>query len=275
MSKITFVPAGGLANRMRSIAAAITLSHETGSSLHIIWFRDWALKCYFQDIFEPLNIGNVTFKEANWLDLILFDRPRPANHRIPSFFQKILFQDCIYEQNIYGLLQSHYDFKQWANGRNVFLTSYSIFQEFPNKLYAELFRPVEDIRQEIESRCSLFTNHPVGIHIRRTDNIASINDSPTELFIKKMEEEIETYPDTCFYLATDSEEDKELLRKHFGERIITSERKAVRDSTEGIKDAVVDLYTLSHTCRIYGSSNSSFSKTASYLNGTELIVLKE
>ena len=275
MGKITFIPAGGLANRMRTIIAAITLSSRIGSPLRIIWFRDWALKCRFEELFEPLVIPNVTLKEADALDLILFDRPRRINYHIPFFFQKILFQDCIYEQNIDNLLKSDFDFEEWASGRNVFLTSYAIFQQFPNRLYAELFHPVADLKGEIERRCELFTSHTIGIHIRRTDNIVSINESPTELFIKKMEEEIKEYPDTCFYLATDSEEDKSILRSHFGERVITSEKKAVRDSVEGIKDAVVDLYSLSHTHRIYGSFFSSFSETASYLNGAELVILKQ
>lgn len=43
MGKITFVPVGGLANRMRAVASAVMLAGKTKSELSIIWFRDWAL----------------------------------------------------------------------------------------------------------------------------------------------------------------------------------------------------------------------------------------
>lgn len=53
MNQITFVPVGGLANRMRSIASVITLAQQTKSYVNIIWFQDWALHAPFHKLFEP------------------------------------------------------------------------------------------------------------------------------------------------------------------------------------------------------------------------------
>lgn len=39
MGKITFVPVGGLANRMRAVASAVTLAAKSDSDLSIIGFR--------------------------------------------------------------------------------------------------------------------------------------------------------------------------------------------------------------------------------------------
>ena len=41
------VPSGGLANRMRAIASAYTLTQAVGSRLETVWFQDWALTCTF------------------------------------------------------------------------------------------------------------------------------------------------------------------------------------------------------------------------------------
>ena len=39
MGKITFVPVGGLANRMRAVASAVMLAGKTKSELSIIWLH--------------------------------------------------------------------------------------------------------------------------------------------------------------------------------------------------------------------------------------------
>ena len=55
MGKITFVPVGGLANRMRAVASAVMLAGKTKSDLSIIWFRDWALNAPFYQLFKPID----------------------------------------------------------------------------------------------------------------------------------------------------------------------------------------------------------------------------
>ena len=88
---ITFVPDGGLANRMRSIAAAVRLSDQIGSVLEIIWFQDWGLKCDFEDLFMPIDKENILIRNASMKDKILYDRPRRRNLHLQVFFQKFMF----------------------------------------------------------------------------------------------------------------------------------------------------------------------------------------
>lgn len=38
--KMIFVPAGGLANRIRATLSAIALAEQAGIDLRVIWFRD-------------------------------------------------------------------------------------------------------------------------------------------------------------------------------------------------------------------------------------------
>ena len=63
---ITFVPVGGLANRIRSIQSAISLSGD--DELRIYWFKDQGLNCNFYQLFEPIPLQNVTLKETNGID---------------------------------------------------------------------------------------------------------------------------------------------------------------------------------------------------------------
>ena len=79
MNKITFVPIGGLANRMRTIASALMLSQQTNSQLNIVWFKDWALYAPFGMLFEPIVKERLSLREAEGYDALLLDRPRKKN----------------------------------------------------------------------------------------------------------------------------------------------------------------------------------------------------
>ncbi len=52
---------------------------------------------------------------------------------------------------------------------------------------SRLFVPVDEIMEEVENRCRNFSDAMIGVHIRRTDNLASIRQSPIELFYQKLE----------------------------------------------------------------------------------------
>ena len=129
-----------------------------------------------------------------------------------------------------------------------------------------IFQPIEKIQEQVRTFTDSFSRPTMGIHIRRTDNIASISQSPTELFIEKMREEISKDEDCQFYVATDSEEEKKRLKDIFGERILTLPRAADRNSIAGMQDALVELYVLSHTRKIMGSMQSSYSETAAQIS---------
>ncbi|NJK87705.1 MAG: hypothetical protein HC906_18745 [Bacteroidales bacterium] len=96
------------------------------------------------------------------------------------------------------------------------------------------------------------------MHIRRGDHIKSKKHSPLEAFMKQMKNEIKDHPDCCFFLATDSVSEEEILKREFGERIIVHQKILDRNTEQGIIDAVIDLLCLSSTNKIIGSHYSSF-----------------
>ncbi|MCD7972295.1 MAG: glycosyl transferase [Candidatus Azobacteroides sp.] len=272
MPQLTFIPVGGMANRMRAIVSAYSLSKDINSDLKIIWFRDWAMRCRFHELFEPLP-ENIILKEADKPDLLLNDRPRKKNFYLPLLFEKVRYDICLYEEQVREMHLKQIPFTEKVRNKNVYIASFSDFYPWNDDIYSLLFIPVRDIREEINRRIQFFNSRTIGIHIRRTDNTGAISNSPTYLFIEKMEKEIKDCPEILFYLATDSETDRQIIQDKFGERIITFPQEISRRSLKGMKNAVADLYTLSHTSRIYGCYNSSFSPVASRIKKKECIII--
>ena len=274
---ITFVPVGGLANRMRAIDSAIALAQDTHHDLRIIWFKDQGLNCRFCDLFQPIPLLGVTVKEADWTDYLLHDRPRRKNLYIPAAFLNIQYDGHIYEKEVTDLFYQQFDFKQWAQQhKNLWMASYIYFYPISeeSKRY-QIFHPISQLQHEIEKRCASFNLQTKGVHIRRTDHTDAINQSPTELFINRIKQCIATDENSLFYLATDSEEEKRRLVELFGKHIQTSPYKANRNTTEGIQEGLVELYTLSRTQTIFGSSNSSYTEAAATLgNITNEVIMR-
>lgn len=76
---------------------------------------------------------------------------------------------------------------------------------------------------------SEFSDTMIGMHIRRTDNLASIRQSPIELFYQKLDEEIKEDDKVAIYLATDSEEVKREMKERYGDRIFCSGKRQTVD----------------------------------------------
>lgn len=269
--RIVFVPVGGLANRMRSVASAVALAEDAASEIQVKWFRDWALNAPFGKLFRP----EAEIADASWGDLLTSDRPRKRNFRVPALFQKHAFRSCLYEEDMPKLMVTGFDFRQWAADGGGYMASCYPFYAYPKGMVDRLFRPLPHIMDEVDRRCSVFRGYTIGLHVRRTDNIASIEGSPLELFFDVTDRECECHDDLCIYLATDSEEVKEQMRNRYGPRIICGESKADRNTVRGICDGIVDMYTLARTMHVYGSFHSSFSELAAEVGDVPLTIVRK
>ena len=133
-----------------------------------------------------------------------------------------------------------------------------------------IFVPKRDLQLRIDQITSTFSENMIGVHIRRTDNIASINSSPIDVFVHLMQLEIEKEDTVKFYVASDEEEVKKKLQDKFPGRVITLMDDTSRDSLEGMKFAVVDFFCLSKTKKILGSVASSYSQIAAEIGGIKI-----
>ncbi|MBR3731567.1 MAG: hypothetical protein IKN25_02860, partial [Spirochaetales bacterium] len=116
----------------------------------------------------------------------------------------------------------------------------------------------------------------VGVQIRRTDNAQSIANSPTEMFIEYMQQELQTNPQTVFYLATDDMKVRSEIIRLFPDKVIYNQAESVSRRTKlGMIDAMIDFISLSRCSKIYGSYWSSFCEVASDIGKNELVVVKK
>lgn len=273
---ITLEPQGGLANRMRTIASGLWLMKESNQELEVIWNLNEDLNCNFDILFN--QIQDVSIIDKREKDFFVHHTNHPKlNKRIKGYFKNRLLGIgyCINETDFYNLI--------WKNkiaideiarkNKNIYIRTCQEFGSNYNEF--KFFLPSQSIQQIINEEVFKFNEDTIGIHIRRTDNINSIAQSPVELFISKMEEEVQKNSNVIFFLATDDLETEQELLIRFGSKIIVYKKVLDRNLERGIIDAVVDLYCLSSTKYIYGSYWSSFSEIASRVGNIELKVLRK
>ena len=271
---MTLLPIGGLANRMRAIASAVHLCRLSGCSLDVYWFRDKGLNARFSDIFKEIETDKVCIHGDSLLGKLLYDHPRRHNMWIPRVPQKLLFRNRVYDNEINDYERNKDIFMKFLAEGGLYVSSCYPIIDFNTDIFRDLFKPVEEIETKAYSVISNMSDYRIGIHVRRTDHIVSINNSPNELFYQAIDEELNLNNSLSIYLATDSENVKEDFKNKYGNRIFFSTSEADRNSVSGIMDAVAEMYVLSMTNKIYGSYGSSYSEVAAALGGIPLIVLK-
>ncbi len=261
---ITIEPMGGLCNRMRTLDAALALGRRLDRKVQVIWYQHAGLNCRFDYLFEKIpgisRIWQIPVKPGIW-------RLRNLSHQ---YFQRY-YDYYANPGNIWDAIRQDYDFKNLGNYRKIYIASWSRFYS-PPVLFQE-FRPVASLRKRIDEYQTI--SEMVGIHIRRTDHKKAIAESPTEKFLEIMHREISENPSVNFFLATDDPAEETLLKDAFPGRIHTHPKETVeRNSPQGIKDALIDLYCLASCRKLIGCHASAFSMTAWQLSGIPHLMVR-
>lgn len=166
------------------------------------------------------------------------------------------------------------EFYSLAKASKVYLSGCSKLCSY-DKSCVEMVIPEPSIKQRIDSVVQNFSAHTIGVHIRRTDNVVSIEHSTNQGFMRAMDRALEADSKANFFLATDDAALKRELIEKYGDRIITQHAPVSRSSIEGMRDAVVDLWCLASASRIIGSYWSSFSDTAAELFDAPLEIVMD
>lgn len=271
-SYINLRPYGGLANRMRTVAAGVQLSKDLNKSLNVIWVSEHNFNCPFNKIFKAQDYFVV--RESPFLSSIIFPKYFQAYHnRLSKYIKAESIGELFYDKYFYGseIISNELDpFLKKCN--NIYIASCYEFRSMFS--ITKLFKPVQEVDDKIVSQIEKMGDNCIGVHIRRSDNHYSINESPLHLFIDQMKNIIYNDNNVSFFLSTDCKETELKLINEFGERILRHKKILDRSSIQGIKDAVIDLYSLSNTKMILGSSSSSFSKIASDISSIPLEILR-
>ncbi len=256
-SRIVLVPFGGLGNRMKVIPAGIRLAKKYNCDIDIYWFRDSGLASRFDQLFEPIDIEGVRLIEGSRKKSFYWGRPRKTNgcmsrHWLQSHGYR-MFIDIQKVEEVEQYLATN-NGKVWISSCCYFLDKDNV----PVDTY-DIFKPLPHIQAGIDAVAANFGENTVGVHVRRTDNEDAKKKSKTEDFLECMELQPK---DTRFYLATDESDIKRLFCRLFGNRIMTMQADACRNTQRGIRDAVIEMYVLSRTKRIFGSHGSTFSSAS-------------
>lgn len=275
--KITLVPYAGLCNRMNVIISALAYQqNHPDVQLIIKWHRWFHCNCRFKDLFKPVTLipspyHVIELSELNWKDV----PGHRLNLHLPDKLRKYFYDVVFMPHNSPDEFEGIVSIFRKTRGKepNVYIYKENCFcrDSWMGNL-ADIFQPQEDIQRRIDEITKDWDGHVIGLHVRRTDNVLAIQNSPIERYYQIIEKEVELDSKVRFYLATDSEEVKHDLTSRFGKRIIAIPLCLKRSSLQGMKDAVVDLYCLASTSRIYGSSASTYSLLAGKIYGIPVIV---
>jgi hypothetical protein len=284
MSRLTLVPEGGLCNRVYAITSAIHFAKKHNIRLTIVWIKYWGMGAGFHELFNlsPL-VEHVDIREASFETFLNFKyvKPLKANFFL-SLYLKLKFDTFYFWYKKFNAFYFWYKGPQFSvdewylshlNAHILYLFHCQKF--YDNSGFLNFLLPVDSIQKKIDEQVKLISPQTIGIHVRRKDLLESITQSPLPAFIKKMQQEIDIDPETNFYVASDSPEEKKNLTEIFGDRIITVENDLSRNTKDGIVDALIELYTLASTRKIYGSFKSTYSTLASEIKGIPIEIVTE
>lgn len=264
-------PLGGLANRMRAIDSTLTICRKRNRPLEIVWIRDRRqINARFCDLFESQDLSNVSLREATALDRLRFAQPVwRRNAKLPLIWQRLRFGSvrrlsisrglAVQRQ---GSIPPQFDLVN----RTVFLHAW--WQIVPTETPYAFFRPLPSLLAEINNLASsLPGSRCIGVHVRRGDHAQATRQSPTSAFETRMDAMLSSGEADSFFLATDNDEVRHRLSRRYGERLVFRKGSSARSSLDGMRGAVVDLWTLSRCSHLLSSSGSTFAPTAAVLGG--------
>ncbi len=247
----------GLCNRLRCLAAMQALAALHQVELCMLWEPGITCPASFDDLFEPVctMVSPAEMDRFRLRNDIRLVAGKGAGNR-PEFYGK----GEVFTQH-------------W-------------------KFYVRQLRPLPHILQKINDHAaSVWNDHMVGVHVRRTDAVAdrgrrlgiTFRDTP---IIDAMHKEVESNPETRFSFATDNEKTLQLFVSEFGERLtcypkgfecfdpakhsLYGSKQAIGHRHTSVEDAVIDLWLLSRTNKIIGTMGSSFSEHAAWIGNVPI-----
>lgn len=262
--KVKIIPTGGLCNRLRAIATGVAVAKSFNCPSVIYWNNSQGLKADYCELFKPIPQNSVRLIENKQM---LYNINGTKDYLIRWPLLKTLFEQTIFNFNIYRDGEIYNKLKKCYSHSLLLISCHPMCTKYDIQ---GMFIPQDDIQRRIDEVVDRFSEQTIGVHIRRTDNVVSIKSSPLESFTNMMDEEIKKNTNTKFYVASDDNNVKETLKLRYSKRIITLMDDTNRNSLEGMKFAVLDLFCLSKTNKIIGSVGSSYSQIAAEIGGIQV-----
>lgn len=266
IGKTSLIPFSGIAKRIRTIASFIEVLKNTDKEAEIIWFRTDNFDCSYSRLFtlSPKHVpSSITIREATWRDWLFNDTPRKANLFLPAPFILLRYDRFISPKKVRTLLTENrrelIQHLQAPRELSLVATNQPFIKE--RGMYKTI-EPTVEVTNIRNSRMSGWSENVVGVHINRTPSEASQQESPTDLFIKKMQTMLEVDPTTRFFVATASMDERERLQTLFGDNVFAPFSISSQESEEGVIESFGELLALANTRKILTTPGSPFSEVA-------------
>jgi len=277
--KLIIQPMGGLANRMRVIGKLRMVANEAQVPMEVLWVCNGDVGSKWSEIFEQPKDFVVTevsgsykheYYSAKWY--------KNSIHHVWAWLHRYTWlpynivekmDDDTCEEGLQKL------FDQWKaqlqSGKILYISTGDYFGE---NYDISIFKPIAALQKEIDAYLPS-DKEVYGIHIRRTDNSWAIENSPLELFENKVSSILKSEPKALFYLASDDATTIAHFQERFGNCILSRPKTFGRTSVQGIQDAIIEMWLLSKTKKIFGSFYSSYSGMAAKIGNIDLEIVKK
>jgi len=262
----------GLCNRLRAIHSAVILAEKLDRPLHVCWRATHDCGAPFEDLFQQTPAFVVNSEEGKRI-MGRYESPQKHSQILRGITRLAGQQECLrdiddlYFYNKYGGKLMDEPFERLAQRSVIYIRTVHSF------LYGreiDYLQPNPDSMQKIEAITDKYSDHTIGIQIRRCAYKPAAR-SPYELFLQFMRNELDRLPQTKFFIATDCSDTKSRLKAEFGECVLENPDVVFeRDSISGLQSAVVDLWCLSRTNKVMGTAASSFGEFAALIGGVPL-----
>ncbi len=268
MSRVLLlIPFGGLSNRLRALASGLWLKSilKDEYELTVEWEVNDDCACHFEELFVSNKKMDFRYHRALSNNSLIQKIERVWSNKLES---------SIIDDSQVKILNwdSEIVVKRFEKIKRIEIRTCQEFGDCSD--FFNIFEPLPYLVHRINKYDDHFKLHEhIGMHIRRTDNSASIKLSPIDLFKNKIMEYLGCNPNQKFFVCSDDLAVIDDLKHDFGELITSIVENVDRTNKVGTENALIDMWCLSKTKKIYGSYWSSFSMSASRLSRTPMEVL--
>lgn len=259
----------GLSNRLRAIASGYSVAKQTGRQLVICWSPDSHCDCSFNELFKN-NDWAVINKHPNLLN----------DYTNVAVYNYISPEGGVPNEPI-----------NTAHPGDIYIKSNCIINAAGSTNYIKEFmlklQPVQQVDDIMNASNISNIDDLIGMHIRHGGGINSQlcdadnsnnwsaqdsilmfkhrSNSHVDNFIKQIEIELKDNPQVKFFIATDTLDNYDKLKKLFPGKIfhLQCDKYNKRDKHQ-LWFALADILTLSKCKKFYGSYWSSFSEIVEY-----------
>lgn len=268
-------PCAGLGNRFIGLACAYYTAAELNSPLTVIWKRETVMGAHASALIRlPSDIKIIEIDQFGYrqggLSQIRGNAVLAALHGKCGLFLSCDDVAALYKNGGFEAVKTLI-----GKFKNVYIKATNPFYDLSSvENPLGFIRPAPSVNEKVIETMGGGRRPYIGVHVRRTDHIEAIKNSPLELFTDRMNECLKENPETAFYVATDDNTVLSELSDAFPGKIATLKDKCLsRDSEQGIIDAYTEMLCLSRCQKIIGSFNSTFSSMAATIGNIPLEVM--